>query len=159
MIKEILTNDDLLHSVDVIRGSFKTVADEFNLTMENCPAHPSFITYENVIDLKAKGLNLFGLFIDDIQAGFMAIEKVNDDLFYIEKLSVLPQYRHNSYGTNLVQFAFDFIIRNRGKTVSIGIIDKHDVLKEWYKKFGFQEIKKRNYKHLPFTVCIMEKPL
>jgi len=159
MIKEIISDNELFDSVNVITQSFRTVADEFNLTKNNCPTHPSFITHDNLLELKNKGLLFFGLFINNTQIGFIAIEKANDDLFYIEKLSILPQHRHKSYGKKLLAFAVDYIKKLNGKMISIGIINDHIVLKKWYNTIGFNEIMTKEYDHLPFTVCLMEKIL
>jgi diamine N-acetyltransferase len=45
------------------------------------------------------------------------------------------------------------------EVISIGIIDEHTVLKQWYRKLGFTEVNRKKYDHLPFTVCSMEKRL
>ncbi len=158
-IKELSTTKEIKDAVPIIQFSFKTVADDFDLTFDNCPSHPSFITYEKLSDLKKKGLIFIGLFIDDLQIGFIAIEKVNNDLFYIEKLSVLPPYRHNSYGRKLIDYAIMHVKNMKGKKISIGIINEHSVLKKWYNTIGFNEVMTKHYDHLPFTVCFMEKIL
>jgi GNAT superfamily N-acetyltransferase len=158
-IKKLTTGKELTNSVSIIQLSFKTVADDFNLTIDNCPSHPSFITYEKLSDLIKKGLIFLGLFIEDIQIGFIAIEKANDDLFYIEKLSILPHYRHKSYGRKLIDYAISYIKNVNGKKISIGIINEHEILKKWYNNIGFNETMTKHYTHLPFTVCFMEKKL
>ena len=38
-----IEKEDLSECLKVIHQSFKTVADEFGLTRENCPKHTSFI--------------------------------------------------------------------------------------------------------------------
>lgn len=159
MIRQLSEIDDLNISLEIIRESFKTVADDFKLTRDNCPSHPSFITSDGLEKLIEKGALLFGLFTGDVQAGFVAVEKSVNDLFYIEKLSVLPQYRHNGYGSGLVRFAFDYIRKNGGRITSIGIMDEHRVLKEWYKSLGFREVSSKKFEHLPFTVCFMDAEL
>lgn len=75
----------------------------------------------------------------------------------MEKLAVLPEYRHKNYGAELVRFVFDYIRNRGGQKLSIGIIDEHTVLKYWYKELGFKEIGTQVFNHLPFTVCFMEK--
>ncbi len=159
MIKELTTENEIDNSLVIIRNSFKTVADKFNLTPANCPTHPSFMKYEDLNSLKKPGVNFFGLFDNGIHAGFILTEKSDNDVFYIEKLSVLPGYRHNGYGTELVRHAIEFIRNMNGKKVSIGIINEDTVLKKWYCGLGFNEVATRHYDHLPFTVCFMEKKL
>lgn len=159
MIKEITAENQFYASVDIIRQSFKTVADEFNLTQHNCPTHPSFITYEALLNLNKKGARFFGTFIQDQQIGFIAVEKSDDGLYFIEKLAVVPQHRHQGYGESLVRSAMEFIRNNKGKKISIGIINEHTVLKNWYKGLGFLDVSTKKFDHLPFTVCFMEKEL
>jgi diamine N-acetyltransferase len=156
-INEVSDDNALDKSVIVIQNSFRTVAEEFNLTIENCPTHPSFITIQQLKDLKAKGLRLFGLFEGTNQVGFVAIERVNETLYYMEKLAILPEHRHNGYGTKLVTFVLDYVRNAGGQKLCIGIINEHEVLKDWYGKLGFIEISTSRFPHLPFTVCIMER--
>ncbi len=102
-IVELKSKDALRSSVAVIVDSFRTVAEEFGLTTENCPTHPSFITFPQLRALEAKGLKLFGLFLSAVQVGFVAIERASADL-YMEKLAVLPECRHRGYGARLAAF-------------------------------------------------------
>jgi len=157
MIKEISSENDLKNNVKVIRDSFRTVAIEFNLNKKNSPTHPSFVTFRQLNELKRKGTRFFGFFIDNLYIGFVAIEKADENTFYMEKLAVLPEHRHRGYGRELVKFVFDYVKRNNGKTVSIGIINEHEVLKNWYTVIGFRETGVKKFEHLPFTVCFMEK--
>ena len=88
---------DIENSVKVIRQSFQTVADEFGLNKSNCPAHPSLITLEKLLELKNKA-ELLGLFLDEKQVGFVAVEKGAGRTYYLDKLAVLPDFRHHGYG-------------------------------------------------------------
>jgi Acetyltransferases len=157
IIRELNSNIELGTSVLVIRGSFVTVAEEFNLTKENCPTHPSFVSIDNLKDLVAKGVSLFGLFNGEIQIGFVALEKGNNDVYYLEKLAVLPAFRRQGYGRQLVDFIVGKVLAKRGKKISIGIIDESKKLKAWYRDNGFREIGTKTFPHLPFTVCFMER--
>lgn len=155
-IKTIGENEPLDASVEIIRKSFRTVAEELNLTAENAPTHPSFITLDQLEELKKKGLIFYGYFLDDRQVGFVAMEKADDSLYYLEKLAVLPEYRHNGYGRELVQFVLDTATIQGAKKMSIGIINEQTVLKDWYQDIGFRETGTRKFEHLPFTVGFME---
>ena len=159
MIRETLKENELINSVKVIRDAFKTVAIEFKLNKNNCPTHPSFLTIKQLNELKKKGTRFFGLFLNDLQIGFVAIEKADEDTFFMEKLAALPEYRHKGYGGQLADYVFEYVKNSGGTTVSIGIIDEHTVLKNWYKTLGFQETGIKKFEHLPFTVCFMEKDI
>ena len=143
--------------VRVIRDSFITVADEFNITKQNAPTNPAFIEIETLQTMKQKGIDMYGAFINNAVIGFVAIEKVSEDLYYMEKLAVLPEYRHKGYGTRLIDFVVETVKKAGGKKISIGIINENKVLKDWYIRNGFSETEIREFSHLPFTVCFLER--
>jgi diamine N-acetyltransferase len=157
MIREIANENEMENSVKVIADSFQTVAVEFNLTKDNCPTHPSFVTMKHLNEMKRKGLKLFGLFEGDSQVGFAALEKKKRKVYNLEKLAVLPEYRHKGYGGKLIEFAEGYVKNAEGEKLSIGIINEHTVLKKWYETKGFQETSVVKFEQLPFTVCFMEK--
>ena len=159
VIREIYDGEGLGNSVRVIRDSFRPVAAEFGLTPENCPTHPSFITVERLDELRKREVKLFGLFLGETQVGFVAVEKAEEAIYYMEKLAVLPDYRHRGYGSRLVEFALDHARTGNGEELCIGVINEHTVLKEWYKSIGFQEVTSRKFDYLPFTVCYMKTGL
>jgi ribosomal protein S18 acetylase RimI-like enzyme len=144
--------------VEVISNSFETVALEFGLNELNCSTHPSLMTFDKLLELKQKA-RLFGLFLANVQVGFVAIEKADDTLYYMDKLAVLPEYRHKGCGRKLVGFVLSYVKKHKGEKVSLGMIDESAVLKNWYKQPGFKEVGTKNFEHLPFTVCFMEKSL
>jgi hypothetical protein len=43
---------------------------------------------------------------------------------------------------------------NEGKVVSIGIINDNEMLKDCYRKYGFEETGLRKFEHLSFTVSL-----
>jgi diamine N-acetyltransferase len=159
MIREIANEKELENSVSVIADSFRTVAVEFNLDKDNCPTHPSLVTLKQLTEMKRKGLKLLGLFEGDAQIGFAAVEKKKLKVFNLEKLAVLPEYRHKGYGGKIIEFAEEYVKNAGGEKLSIGIINDHAVLKKWYEGKGFTTTSVVKFEHLPFTVCFMEKML
>jgi ribosomal protein S18 acetylase RimI-like enzyme len=149
--------DECEECAGVIRNSFITVAGEFNLTRENAPTNPAFSGTDSLIKMKEKGIEMYGAYKDGRCIGFVAVEKADEAVFYMERLAVLPEYRHNGYGKELMDFVFDFVRNSGGRKVSIGIINENKRLKDWYIGYGFVETGKRAFKHLPFEVCFMEK--
>ena len=156
LIREI-HDDEIDAAASIIRSSFMTVAKDFHITKENCAANPAFITSEKLMESINKGIKFFGLFRGDIQIGCVAIEKAKDDVFYMERLAVVPEHRHNGYGKEITDFVFKYAGSQGGKKVSIGIVNENIELKDWYTKYGFTETSIRKYDHMPFTVCFMEK--
>ena len=159
MIRELLTDDELNQAADVMRRAFTTVAEEFNFTEENAPTNAAFMTIDRLKESLAKGVHLFGMFIDGNLAGTVALERSPDnaEVFYLERLAVVPEQRHMKHGKALLDFAFNTVRDSGGKKISIGTIDENIRLKQWYLDYGFVEVCVRRYEHLPFSVCFMEK--
>ena len=97
----------------------------------------------------------------ELPVGFIAIERSASapGTFYIEKVAVRPRYRHAGVGRRMMEFATERIAALGGKRISIGLIDSHNVLKSWYANQGYVQTAVRNFAHLPFEVCLMEKKL
>lgn len=159
MIIEIHDIETLVESVAVIRQAFQTVADDLSLTETNAPSNPAFMTVERLQEAKDKGVIMFGLYDGGRQIGFAALEKAKDGVYYLERLAVLPSERHKGYGKTLMDFAFDYVTKQGGTMISIGIINENTILKDWYVAYGFVETSTRTFEHLPFTVCFMSKDM
>jgi diamine N-acetyltransferase len=143
----------------VMRVSFITVADELNLTKENAPTNPAFITTETLKKSVESGLKIFGLFLNNEIVGSVGIEKSKreDGVYFIERLAVLPAQRHKKFGKKLMDYAFEIVKNQGGLKISIGIINENTKLKYWYTAYGFIEKEVKTFVHLPFKVCFMEK--
>jgi ribosomal protein S18 acetylase RimI-like enzyme len=152
-------NNDYEECAGVIRDSFITVANDFNITRENAPTNPAFAGPDALVRMREKGIELYGAYNSSGCVGFVAIEKADENVSYMERLAVLPEYRHKGLGGMLLAFVFDTVRNSGGKKVSIGIINDNILLKDWYAKHGFIETGIRNFRHLPFEVCFMEKIL
>lgn len=156
-IKIVETDDEINESTRIIRESFMTVADKFRFTKDNAATNPAFLETEDLCKMKEKGIKMFGFYENNVQVGFVAIEKARTDIFYMEKLAVLPRARHKGYGQRLLDFVMQYVEENYGNVVSIGIINDNTILKDWYKNYGFVETELKKFKHLPFDVCMMKK--
>jgi diamine N-acetyltransferase len=169
VIRQLDADIELRTSARIIRRSFKTVADDFGLTRENCPGHTAFLTTKSLRNERDHGLKCFGLFSDQRQVGFVGIEQYEPETlvrpgdrekrYWLEKLAVLPSYRHQGYGEMLVDFAVQHVLEGGGTCITLGMMNEHSVLKRWYLGRGFGETELKKFAHLPFVVCFMEKSL
>lgn len=157
-IKEV--EDELFENcAEVIRRSFMTVAKEFGLTKENSPTNGAFIEKERLLEEKARGQFMYGLFQGEQLVGYMQLEKNREELYYLQKVAVLPEFRHQGYGRKLLDFAKEQVLKKGGSKISIGIVEENTVLKNWYLDYGFIATGTKKFEHLPFTVGFMELPL
>ncbi len=156
MIIKRVKSHELPLCLEVIHKSFSTVAEEFGLTKENCPKHTSFIPLYFLESQMEWGWNMFGLFDDEKIIGYMSISKVDDEIFELHNLAVLPEYRHQGLGGTLIEHAKETVKSLGGSKIKIGIIDESEILKNWYISKGFKYIGNKKFDHLPFTSGYLE---
>jgi len=159
--KLVNSNDDLTSIVHVLNISHGTVAKDFGFTKDNNPTNDTFIDEQTLRAQLNKGIDLYSLSIESDLIGCIAIEKSAKeiDTFYIEKVSVIPRFRNQGFGVNLMDFAISKIKGLGGKTVSIALIDSNVKLKRWYFNQGFVETGTKDFERLPFRVCFMNKQI
>lgn len=141
---------------DVIRRGFGTVAKDFGLTIENVPTNGAFIKTERLAADREKGNQMFVLTENETIVGFMQLERADDEKYYLQKISVLPECRHRGYGKELLRTANEKVRAVGGRKIEIAIIEENEQLKKWYIKNGFTHTGTRKFDHLPFTVGFME---
>ncbi len=159
IIRLIGTEDGLAACAEVIRRSFAAVADVLGITAETVPAHPAFIDSGSLVEAHNRGVRFFGLFDEGRQIGCVAVERDAKGISFIKRLSVLPECRRSGYGKSLLDHAAGVIREMGGNAVSIAMVEDDRALKRWYLDYGFREKEVREFPHLPFRVCFMEKPL
>ncbi len=155
----IIQVDDKSHlniCLEIIRNSFITVAEEFALTENNCPSHTAFITINKLEKQFNEGRPMFLFYQEDVPVGYFSLIKCNDEVWELNNLAVLPEYRRLRYGKAMVDYAVETVENYGGNKISIGIIEENTTLKNWYLKLGFNHISTRKFEHLPFTVGFME---
>ena len=154
-IKKV-NHEQLPECLEVIHISFGTVAEEFGLTIENCPKHTSFIPLYFLETQMEWGWNMFGLFEDAQIIGYMSISKEDDNIYELHNLAVIPEHRHKGYGSIMIEHAKNVVKTLGGSKIKIGIIDESIILKKWYISHGFKYIGNKKFDHLPFTSGYLE---
>lgn len=144
---------------DLISRSFQDVALKFSLNKENCPTHPSNCTIDWIRNDFRKGKRYFILFKDKSPCGCIGLEKGKSEVCYLERLSVLPEYRQNGLGKRLVGHFEEKARKDGYQRIEIGVIKDHDDLVNWYKRIGFKENGSKKFDHFPFEVLFMVKAI
>jgi len=140
---------------DIVSRANKDVAERFELTLDNNPKHPSFYTEAWAQSDFARGENYFIFQQSGKSIGCVAFESPDPATAYLNRLSVLPEYRRQGVGECLVKHIIDYSRSKKMKEVSIGIIADHTELRDRYGKQGFVEGETREFPHLPFLVTYM----
>ena len=153
-----LKREELGEAARVVRGAFATVAEEFGLTKENCPTNGAFLPEGRLEAQLDAGVRMAGAFDGDVMIGFAAVDLSDAAKPELEKLAVLPQYRHEGAGRLLAGWAAEQAHSVGAKALRIGIIEENARLRAWYERLVFVHTGTHVFPHLPFTVGFMEMP-
>ena len=149
------TKADIHVLVEIIQDSFLDVAERFGLTPQNSPTHPSNCRPEWLLREMDRGVSFYMLENDGQPVGCAALEKISDEVCYLERLAVLPQERRNGFGEALVKHVLSKARLLDVYRVGIGIIAEHKELQNWYEKLGFEEVESKRFPQLIFQVTLM----
>lgn len=151
-----LVDVDLEIAAQVIRESFATVADDFDLTIDNCPTNGAFTQAKHLkIDLE-KGNQLFGLYLGKKMIGFFELVYNEGNQATLEKVAIIPPERGKKYGEFILDKVREIAKNDHIERIDIGIIKENIRLKEWYQRNGYQIVRSQNFAHLPFEVLYMQ---
>ena len=160
MIRQIV-REDFPECVEVIRKSFMTVAEQFDLTPENTPAFTAFATDEEKLRywMDEQHRPMYGCFLDGRLVGYYNLYFPEDGECELGSLCVLPHFRHMKIGEELL---FDSMKKARALGCSkmlLSIVEENTVLRKWYEQHGFIHTGTRKYDFFKFTCGSMEKEL
>lgn len=139
----------------IVSESNKDVARQFGLTASTTPHHPSLCTSDWIRADYDRGERYFLFQQGKDTVGCVACEQPDAQTFYLNRLSVLPAWRHQGIGEKLVKHVLERARAQGVEQVSVGIIAAHTVLKRWYITLGFEEGVTRSFDHLPFEVTYL----
>jgi len=144
---------------DILNKSFMTVALEFNFTKENAPRFAAFINSDVIEKQFGNGLKMYGYSLNNQIVACMGYSYYKDQIYFIERVATLPEYRHLKIGRRLMEFAENKIIENGGQIAEVHVVDKNRLLIEWYEKLRYIEIRVDEIKTFPFNSLVMNKDL
>ncbi|MBQ4640238.1 MAG: GNAT family N-acetyltransferase [Clostridia bacterium] len=158
MIRKVV-EAHIAECVQVIRESFRTVADAFGFTEENAPGFTAFVTDEQRLKWHMYGEErpMYGYFDGDKMVGYYSLMLQENNQCEMSNLCVLPSYRHKGIGEALMQHAFDAAKKLGCTQVNIGIVEENKVLRAWYEKYGFVHLGTKKFDRFPFTCGFLKK--
>lgn len=150
---------DIGECAKVIRESFSTVANEFGFTIENAPGFTAFATTEERLNcqLVEEHRPMYAFFDNDTIVGYYSLLLQENKECELNNLCVIPTYRHNGIGEELLKDAFKNAKELNCNKINIGIVEENKVLRKWYESFGFVHTETKKFDFFPFTCGYMEK--
>ena len=156
MIREV-RKEEIPLCVQVIRRSHQTVADEFGFTKENAPRYVAFATDENRLRWHMDREHRL-MFADEeggIIRGYYSLLLKQGDECELGNLSVLPEYRHQGIGTELLRHSVSIARAYRCKVMRLSNVEENTVLRKWYEQNGAVHTGTEKYDFFPFTCGYM----
>ena len=150
-----LTESQLLGYLSIIRRSFQAVAKEYDLPEENCLASGSFIKMDQLASDFHRGVRMYGCLVDGVAAGYMQLELTEPGRFTLDKLAVLPEFRRQGIGTQMVNHAIQFAKSHGGIELTISVFANDDRLIQWYTNHGFIHTGVIERPGIPFQIAHM----
>jgi ribosomal protein S18 acetylase RimI-like enzyme len=159
LMENIIELKDSELIVEIINKSFLTVALHFGFTKENAPFFPAFINSSVIENNFNNGLKMYGYIVNGEAVGCAGYSYYKDQIYFIQRLATLPDYRHLGVGKKLMEFVENKIIELGGKIAEVHVVDKNILLIEWYKKLNYKEIRTDEIKATPYNSFVMNKAL
>ena len=160
MIREV-RREDLPECVRVIRNSHRTVADEFGFTPENAPRYVAFATDENRLLWHMYSEHRL-MFLDEengVVRGYYSLLLKDGNECELGNLSVLPEYRHQGIGTELLRHAVGIAREHHCSVMRFSIVEENSRLRKWYERNGAVHTGTEKFDFFPFTCGYMTIPL
>ena len=129
MIKQIDDIKQLPICLDIIHKSFETVAKEFHFSKENCPGHTSFMPIKKLEEQYNNGYQMFLYFNNSNPAGFFSLH-IDNNFLELNTLGVLPEYRHNGIGKEIIDFSNEYANKRNCNTIKISIVEENTILRK-----------------------------
>ena len=156
MIREA-THADIPRCVEIIRQSFRTVADDLGFTEENAPRFTAFATTEErlLYQMDTEKRPMFVYDDNGVLCGYYSLS-VTDKSCELNNLAVLPSYRHRGIGRQLLEHAEKTAEDLGCDTMNLGIVEENTVLRRWYEQNGAVHTGTEKYDFFPFTCGYMK---
>ena len=152
---------DLSACADVIRRSFRTVADEFGFTEQNAPRFTAFAMTEERLLWHMDGEHRI-MYLDEedgMPCGYYSLLLRGEGACELGNLSVLPEYRHKGIGGRLLAHAMERAKEQDCRVMEFRIVEENTVLRNWYESSGAVHTGTEKYDFFPFTCGYMKIPL
>ena len=146
--------------LEALHAAFGESAARFGYTKESYPSSGAYITLDQLIEAKRKGVHMYAACVEGgLVAGYVQLEKIEAGVYAFRRFAVLPEYQKLGIGRALVSHCRDRAALYGGKKLTLVMINDNQKLKEFYQSNGFKTVEVRNDGAYPFEYAIMELEL
>jgi N-acetylglutamate synthase-like GNAT family acetyltransferase len=149
------TREDAALLLRLIRESFETVYQRFDLRPEKWPGHAANKTPAWILEAMDNAQRFFILEESGEPCGCVALEIGEGGTAHLRRLAVLPAFRRRGFGRRLVDHVLAQARRLAARRVVLGIVAANMELQQWYERQGFAVTDRKRYDEVPFEVTHM----
>ncbi len=145
----------------IIRESFSAQAEILGITPETCSRFVGFESNEKVEQDIEDGSTAVLASIGPKPIGTIRykLDSEKPGVGYIRRLAVLPEFRGNDYGEQLVAFAENRLQELGASVVELAIVAQFKKLRIYYERLEYQFKEFKEFETVPFDVLFMRKSL
>jgi ribosomal protein S18 acetylase RimI-like enzyme len=160
MIREV-RREDIPACVNIIKQSFRTVADDFGFTEKNAPRFTAFATTEERLlwQMESEHRPMYVYEEAGVLCGYYSLFMQENKECELNNVAVLPDYRHKGIGKKLIDHAFSMAKELGCNVMNIGIVEENVRLRDWYEKAEAVHVGTHKFDFFPFTCGYMKKKL
>ena len=145
--------------LDAIHAAFGESARIYGYTKETYPSSAAYLTLEELVSAKARGVHMYAAYVDGKVAGYVQLEKQGDGVYMFRRFAVLPEYQKLGIGRALVSHCRERAALYGGRVLRLVMIDRNSRLKDFYISNGFRTVGMDKNPGYPFEFSIMELDL
>ncbi|MBR5369707.1 MAG: GNAT family N-acetyltransferase [Bacilli bacterium] len=95
-------------------------------------------TYTNGIE------HFYNVTLNDKTIGFIILEKIDDNPYYLDYFAIYDEYQNKGYGTEVIKYLLNNIIKDDGLIAEIETVNDNNIQTKkrlkFYKELGFVDI-------------------
>ena len=148
-------------AADIIRRSFEAQAEALGIQEPDCPSYVAFETPERVLQRMERGESVVLGLIDRETIGTVSYQVLSteDRKGTISRLAVLPGYRGNQLGLELMLYAEERLNQEGVSVVELSIVAQFSRLRQYYEMQGYIAQGTETFPTLPFEVLLLVKSM
>lgn len=142
-----------------LHAAFGESAKIYGYTRESYPSSGAFITLDDLMQAKKRGVHMYAAYVEGVVAGYVQLEKLEMGVYAFRRFAVLPQYQKLGIGRALVSHCRARAELYGGKKLTLIMINQNQRLKDFYISNGFRVVRTALDSSYPFEYAVMELEL
>ena len=127
-----------------LHEAFEESEKRFGYTKETYPSSGAYITLDDLVAAKARGVHMYAALVDGKVAGYVQLEKVEQGIYAFRRFAVLPEYQNAGLNAVLINLLQDLLFEGKAERyeTNLNLETNTQVMAQW-KYFNARQHKRR----------------